>query len=106
MPDLSLKEKKRIHNNLVEYSTKYKELLTKCATFQSDAKRWRKQRVLRKFSTQFKKGENEHFEKMNEFLVSDENLQIAIVKFIQGSRATLSQLIKNILKTLKQSGVK
>ena len=39
---------------------------------------------------------------MNEFLVSDENLQIAIVKSIQGSRATLSQLIKNILKTLKQ----
>ena len=102
LPDLSPKEKKRIHNNLVEYSTKYKELLTKCATFQSDAKRWRKQRVLRKFGTQFKKGENEHFGKMNEFLVSDENLQIAIVKFIQGSRATLSQLIKNILKTLKQ----
>ena len=101
LPKLSINERKQIQNDLGEYSTKFKHLLLRCKELQKEAKFWRKQRVLKKIGSQWKRGDNKYHEKINE-LLSDENVAAAIIKYIQGNRATLSQLVKNVLKGLRQ----
>ena len=101
LPKLTTNERKQIQNDLGEYSTKFKHLLLRCKELQKETKFWRKQRVLKKIGLQWKRGDNKYHGKINE-LLSDENVAAAITKYIQGNRATLSQLVKNVLKGLRQ----
>ena len=101
LPKLSANERKQIQNDLGEYSTKLKHLLLRCKELQKEAKHWRKQRVLKKIGLQWKRGDNEYHGKVD-ILLSDENVTAALAKYIQGNRATLSQLVKNILRGLRQ----